>query len=51
MKLQKRSGGVAASRRDFPGIRSPGHAEQQADHQIAPQQPAELFGKFGRRAD
>src|SRR5712664_1971921 len=50
MKLQKRRGGVAGTCRDFACIRSRGGAEQQADHHIAPQQPTELFGKFGRTA-
>ena len=40
MKLQE--GGGAGTSRDFAGVRSLGDAEQQADHQIAPEQPGEL---------
>src|ERR1700722_14133341 len=50
MKLQKRSRGVAGTCRDFACVRSLGDAEQQADHQITPKQPAEPFGKFGGTA-
>jgi hypothetical protein len=50
MKLQKGGCGVAGASRDFAGVRSLGDAEQQADHQIAPKQPGELLGKFGRTA-
>src|SRR5260370_38286967 len=50
MKLQEGSRGVAGTSRDFAGVRSLGDAEQQADHQMAPEQPAELLGKFGRTA-
>jgi hypothetical protein len=50
MKLQEGGCGVAGTSRDFAGIRSLGDAEQQADHQIAPEQPGELLGKFGRTA-
>src|SRR5712664_2612015 len=50
MKLQEGSCGVAGTSRDFAGGRSLGDAEQQADHQMAPEQPGELLGKFGRAA-
>src|SRR5712664_2978493 len=50
MKLQEGGCGVAGTYRDFAGVRSLGDAEQQADQQIAPEQPAELLGKFGRTA-
>src|SRR5260370_15263808 len=50
MKLQEGGCGVAGTSRDFAGVRSLGDAEQQADQQIAPEQPAELLGKFGRTA-
>src|SRR5215471_17658226 len=39
---------VAGTSRDFAGVGSLGDAEQQADLQIAPEQPGELLGKFGR---
>src|SRR5580700_3178815 len=48
MKLQEGGCGVAGTYRDFAGVRSLGNAEQQADHQIAPEQPRELLGKFRR---
>src|SRR6202008_1947652 len=47
MKLQKGGCGVAGTSRDFAGVPALGDAEQQADHQIAPEQPGELLGKFG----
>src|SRR5260370_2305166 len=50
MKLEKSGCGFAGTSRDFAGVRSLGDAEQQADHQIAPEQPGELLGKFGRTA-
>src|SRR6267378_6636069 len=50
MKLQEGGCGVAGTSRDFSGVRSLGDAEQQADQQIAPEQPGELLGKFGRTA-
>src|SRR5260370_39258855 len=50
MKLQEGGCGVAGTSRDFAGVRSLGDAEQQANHQIAPEQPGELLGKFGRTA-
>ena len=50
MKLQEGGCGVAGTSRDFAGVRSLGDAEQQADHQIAPEQSGEPFGKFGRTA-
>src|SRR5258708_11779547 len=48
MKLQEGGYSVAGTYRDFAGVRSLGDAEQQADHQMAPEQPDELLGKFGR---
>src|SRR5712691_1171656 len=50
MKLQEGSRCVAGTYRDFAGVRSLGDAEQQADHQIAPEQPGELLSKFGGTA-
>src|SRR6266853_2899654 len=50
MKLQEGGCGVAGTSRDFAGVRSLGDAEQQVDHQMAPEQPGELLGKFGRTA-
>jgi hypothetical protein len=50
MKLQEGGCGVAGTYHDFAGVRSLGDAEQQADHQIAPEQPRELLGKFGLSA-
>src|SRR5882762_11816377 len=50
MKLQEGGCGVAGTFSDFAGVRSLGDAEKQADHQIAPEQPGELLGKFGRTA-
>src|ERR1700758_5587842 len=48
MKLQEGGCGVAGTYRDFAWVRSLGDVEKQADHQIAPEQPGELLGKFGR---
>src|SRR5258707_9646614 len=50
MKLQEGGCGVAGPSRDFAGVWSLGDAEQQADHQMAPEQPGELLGKFGTTA-
>src|ERR1700724_4730536 len=50
MKLQEGGCGVAGTSRDFVRVRSLGDAEQQADHQIAPEKPGELLGKCGRTA-
>jgi hypothetical protein len=50
MELQEGGCGVAGTSRDFAGIRSLGDAEQQADLQIAPEQPGKLPSKFGRTA-
>lgn len=50
MKLKERGRCVASARRELACARSLGYAEQQTHQQIAPQQPAELFGKFGRTA-
>src|SRR5262245_58003023 len=50
MKLQEGGCGVAGTSRDFAGLRSLGDAEQQTDYEIAPEQPGELLGKFGRTA-
>jgi hypothetical protein len=47
MKSQEGGRGVASTSCDFAGVRLLGDAEQQADHQIAPEQPRELLGKFG----
>src|ERR1700731_272780 len=47
MNLQEGDCGVAGTYRDFAGVWSLGDAEQQADYQIAPEQPGELLGKFG----
>src|ERR1700683_2046820 len=48
MKFEEGGCGVAGTCRDFARVRSLGDAEQQVDHQIAPEQPGELLGKFGR---
>ena len=48
--MQEGGCSVAGTSSDSAGSRSLGDAEQQADHQIAPEQPGELFGKFGRTA-
>src|SRR5215831_19908812 len=50
MELQEGGCGVAGTSRDFGGGRSLGDAEQQADLQIAPEQPSKLLSKFGRTA-
>src|SRR5258708_981054 len=50
MKLQEGGCGVAGTSRDFAGVRSLSDTEQHADHQMAPEQPGELLGKFGRTA-
>jgi len=50
MKLQEGGCGVAGTSRDLAGVRSLGDAQQQADQQIAPEQPGELLSKFGRTA-
>src|SRR2546430_5431891 len=50
MKLQEGGCGIAGTSRDFAGTRPLGNAEQQADHQMAPEQPDELFGKLRRTA-
>src|SRR5882672_12537376 len=50
MKLQESGCGGAGTSRDLAGVRSLGDAEQQADRQIAPEQPRELLGKLGRTA-
>ena len=50
MKLQEGGCGIAGTSRDFAGVRTLDDIEQQADHQIAPEQPGELPGKFGRMA-
>src|SRR6202790_5064989 len=50
MKLQEGGCSVAGTSSDSAGGRSLGDAEEQADHQIAPEQPGELLGKFGRTA-
>src|SRR5262245_16102871 len=48
MKLQEGSCCLVGTSSDFAGVRSLGDAEQQADHQIAPEQSGELLGKFCR---
>src|ERR1700722_13149169 len=48
MKFQEGGRGVAGTYGDIARVWSIGDAEQQADHQIAPEQPGELLGKFGR---
>src|ERR1700734_1550117 len=50
MKFEEGGGGGAGTSRDFEGVRSLSDAEQQADHQIAPEQPGELLSKYGRTA-
>src|SRR5262245_43472600 len=50
MKLQEGSCGVTGTFRDFARGRLLGDAEQQADHQITQEQPAELLGESGRTA-
>jgi len=50
MKLQEGGCCVVGTSCEFAGVRSLGDAEQQADHQIAPEQSDELRGKFGRMA-
>src|SRR5215472_2868644 len=50
MKLQEGGRCVAGTSRDFARVRSLSDTEQQADLQIAPEQPGELLGKFGRAA-
>src|SRR6185295_11013952 len=50
MKFEEDSCCVAGTCRDFPGVRSLSDAEQQADHQVAPEQPGELRSKFGGTA-
>src|SRR5262249_48543317 len=50
MKLQEGVCCVAGTSRGFARARSQGDAEQQADHQIAPEEPGELLCKFGRTA-
>src|SRR5258708_29751120 len=50
MKLQEGGCGVAGTSRDLAGARPLGDAEQEADNQMAPEQPGELLGKFGRTA-
>src|SRR5882672_2066916 len=50
MKLQEGGRGIAGTSCDFAGCRSLGDAEQEADHQIAPEQPGKLLGKSGRTA-
>src|SRR6266436_4020801 len=42
MKLQEGGCRLAGTSRDFAMVRSLGDAEQQADHQIAPEQPGRL---------
>ena len=46
MKLQKRHCSIARAGLDCAWARSIGDAEQEIDHQIAPQQPGELLGEI-----
>src|SRR5439155_9273762 len=46
IELQESSRRVAGASRDLAGIRPIGDAKQQADHQVSPEQPGELFGHF-----
>src|SRR5260370_18183686 len=48
MKLQEGGCGVAGTSSNVGWVRLLGEAEQEADQQIAPEQPSELRGKFGR---
>ena len=41
---------VAGTSSNFTRVRSLSDAEQEADHQVAPEQPGELRNKFGRTA-
>jgi hypothetical protein len=50
MKLHEGGRCFAGTFHDFAGFRSLSDAEQQTDHQIAPEQPRELRGKFSRTA-
>src|ERR1700757_4455581 len=50
MKLQERSRCVAGTSCDFARVRSLGNTEQQADHQIEPEQSGKLLAKFGSTA-
>src|SRR5260370_33630258 len=48
MKLQEGGCGVAGTSSNFAWVRSLGDAEEEADQQIAQEQPSDLRGKFGR---
>src|SRR5436309_14911353 len=50
MKLEEGGRGFAGACPDLAGVRPLGDSQQQADQQIAPEQPSELGGKFGRTA-
>ena len=50
MKLQERGGGRARTFGNLPRARSLGDTEQEAEHEIAHEQAAEVVGKFGRPA-
>ena len=50
MELQEGGCGVAGTSRDFTGVRSLGDAEQQTDHEIAPEQVAAQNGRFRKGA-
>src|SRR5215831_7883353 len=50
MKVQKSGCSVAGASLDLTLVRPLGDAEQQAHHQIAPEQPSELLGQFCRTA-
>src|SRR5690242_15177866 len=47
MEFQEVSSGLSSTSRDFAGSRSLGDAEEQTDHQIAPEQADELLSKLG----
>ena len=46
MQLEKCLSGLASTRGDFPCTGALVDAEQETDHDIAPEQSAELFGEF-----
>jgi hypothetical protein len=50
MKLQEEGGCLAGTSRDFSGGWLLGDAEQEADQQVAPEEPGELLRKFARTA-
>jgi hypothetical protein len=46
IELQEGGRGVASASSELPGTRPIDDAKQQADHQVAPQQPGEVLGHF-----